>query len=54
MFKMFKKVEIKKVVTYKDGEEIFTSIVRKNEFSNFMMSLDLVGAEVLTIKEIKE
>lgn len=39
-------------VTYIDGDEIFTEVVNSNGYSNFMMSLDTCGCEVLEVEEI--
>ena len=39
-------------VTYIDGDEIFTENVNSNSYSNFMMSLDCAGCEIVEIKEV--
>ena len=55
MLNIFKrnKKEIKTYkVTYIDGDETFTEIIDSNGYSNFMMSLDTCGCEVLKVEEI--
>ena len=57
---MFKKLfnrkekEIIKTYTvkYDDGGDIVEDTITSNNFSNYMMGLDMVGAIVLEIKEI--
>lgn len=39
-------------VTYIDGDEIFTENVNSNSYSNFIMSLDCAGCEIVEIKEV--
>ena len=39
-------------VTYIDGFEYFTEVVEDIAMSNFMMSLDTCGCEVLEVEEI--
>ena len=51
IFKRNKEIKTYKV-TYIDGDEIFTEIVNSYGYSNFMMSLDTCGCEVLKVEEI--
>ena len=39
-------------VEYLDGGDIVEDIITSAQFSNYMMGLDMVGAEVLSITEI--
>ena len=39
-------------VKYNDGGDIVEDVITSHQFSNYMMGLDMVGAEVISIKEI--
>ena len=57
MFKrLFSKKNQEAVKTYKvkynDGGDIVEDVITSNKFSNYMMGLDMVGAEVISIEEI--
>lgn len=39
-------------VEYNDGGDIVEDIITSTQFSNYMMGLDMVGAEVLNITEM--
>lgn len=54
--KLFNRKEKEIIKTYKvkydDGGDIVEDTITSNNFSNYMMGLDMVGAIVLEIKEI--
>ena len=54
--KLFAKREKEVVKTYRvkynDGDDIVEDIITSTQFSNYMMGLDMVGAEVLNIIEM--
>lgn len=57
MFKrLFNKKNQEVVKTYKvkynDGGDIVEDIITSNKFSNYMMGLDMVGAEVISVEEV--
>ena len=39
-------------VKYNDGGDIVEDIITSTQFSNYMMGLDMVGAEVLSVTEM--
>lgn len=39
-------------ITYMDGNEKFIEMVDRYGFSNFMMSLDCCGCEIIKVEEI--
>ena len=60
VIKMFKRLFNRKTqetaktykVRYNDGGDIVEDIITSTQFSNYMMGLDMVGAEVLNITEM--
>lgn len=56
MFKRLFNKKSQEVKTYKvkynDGGDIVEDVITSNKFSNYMMGLDMVGAEVISVEEM--